>query len=610
MKRDLSWTVLWVGLLLTFLPMGCGGQKTNGADAAGVNAAITVAPASAKVTVGQSQAFTADLSLGHGFLWSVVPASLGTFSGDGVFTAKAAGAGVIVATWAADTRYVGTTTVQTFPAPDATITTPQVVTAAANATTAAVPSQPECTYDWTITGGTITDGAGTANIHYVATDPDAVTLHCTVTNPVGTQAQYTFVVKVEDPPAILSFQGLPRVVRPGASTVLQATFRGTRAILDPGHLDITQTGMAPIPLDASTTFTLTVSNDAGAQVQAVTVVQVGDPCPPADPAPGDLWLDPATGLSMVWCPSGSFTMGAGADDAEAMENERPAHAVAFSRGFWLSRTKITQAQWTAVMGSNPSYFQDLVACTHFGLETGRPVEQVSWQDAQAFLNRLNAQVGWSAYRLPSEAEWEYAFRAGTTTPYAWGDPAESGHYAIYAADSDLMTSAVQQRTPNGWGLADMAGETQEWVADTYQPDFQGAPADGSAVLGLTLPWRTLRGSAWSEEVPFLRASARHAREQGQRLNTVGFRIARTACAAPVITSFQASPAGPLPSGGGRVTLAWHVDGATRVWMDQGVGEITGRSATAVDVDATRTFVLVAENAEGWVMTTATVEVNP
>lgn len=606
MKQSL---LLSLALGLALLIPGCGGQKTNGADAAGVDTEIHVSPSPAQATVGQSLAFKATFGLGSGYSWKVVPASLGTFSADGTFKAATAGTGIVVATWTKDTRYVGTASITTFPVPVATITASASVDANAQNLVASVPEQPGCTYHWTVEGGTLVSGDGTSQIIYTAGPSGTVHLACTVTNAIGAPAEGAKPVLVVEPPVITRWEGLPALVRPGSTTGLYAGYKGTTAVVTPGGATVADGGVLPVAPQQNTLYTLTVTNAAGTSVSASTLVLVGDPCPPPDPKAGDGWLDPATGLQMVWCPPGSFTMGAPLADADALEHERPEHPVDLGAGFWISRSKVTQAQWKAIMGANPAFFQDAQACTRFGEYVLRPVERISWEDAQGWMERLNDRVGWSAYRLPSEAEWEYAYRAGTSTVYPWSATgAGAAVFARFRDNSAGLTWSVQELAPNPWNLFDMAGDVMEWVADAYQGDYQGAPADGGAVLGLDTPYRTQRGGSWNDGLKALRASARYARPQTERSRTVGFRVARPACSAPVIWDFKASPGGTLPAAGGKVTLTWQVDGASWVRIDQGIGEVTGTSTVTVQVASGRTFVLTAGNASGWTMAAVKVEV--
>jgi formylglycine-generating enzyme required for sulfatase activity len=475
---------------------------------------------------------------------------------------------------------------------------------------ASVPDQPGCTYNWTITGGTILAGADTRTLSYQASQPGQVQLDCTVTNPAGIEAETQFLVTVVQAPVITLFQGLPVLVRTGAETRLYALFQGAdQGVVSPGGYVLGNGGSVPVALARTTEFTLTVTNSSGAQAQATTTVLVGDPCPPASPAAGDLWTDPATGLDLVWCPPGSFQMGAVSGDPDAQPWEGPAHPVQFAQGFWMSRTKVTQDQWQALMGGNPAFFSDLTACERFGALPARPVEQVSWEDAQDFLARLNDRLGWDSYRLPSEAEWEYAYRAGSTGRFFWGDDAgTAARWAWFGTGAGLQTWGVAQLQPNAWNLSDMAGDTLEWVADLYQPDYAGAPGDGRAVTSLDTAYRTLRGSSWSDPVECLRASARTTRTQDDKSLAIGFRMVRPPCQAPVLAAFAASPEAPLPAGGGVATLSWQVSGATAVRIDPGIGGVDPSGSRPVTVGGTTEFTLMAENADGWTMAAVKVEV--
>jgi formylglycine-generating enzyme required for sulfatase activity len=174
-------------------------------------------------------------------------------------------------------------------------------------------------------------------------------------------------------------------------------------------------------------------------------------------------------MDFVLIPAGEFTMGSEYDD-----DEQPVHNVKIKTPFYLGMYSVTQREWKTVMGDNPSYFEgdDL------------PVECVSWDDVQEFIKKLNTKEGTDQYRLPSEAEWEYASRAGTTTRYSFGDSdSKLGEYAWYEDNSDRKTHPVGEKKPNQWGLFDMHGNVWEWMQDTYHEDYDCAPTDGSAWAG-------------------------------------------------------------------------------------------------------------------------------
>src|SRR5262249_24141391 len=161
-------------------------------------------------------------------------------------------------------------------------------------------------------------------------------------------------------------------------------------------------------------------------------------------------------------PGGEFLMGS----ADGYGDERPVHTVRISQPFYLGQYAVTQGQWQAVMGSNPSQFTG---------DPNRPVETVSWEDVQEFIRRLHAREGGATYRLPTEAEWEYAARAGSTTAYGFGDdPRQLSEYAWYSENAGRQTHPVGQLKPNAWGLYDMHGNVWEWVQDWYGPYTAGA----------------------------------------------------------------------------------------------------------------------------------------
>lgn len=175
-------------------------------------------------------------------------------------------------------------------------------------------------------------------------------------------------------------------------------------------------------------------------------------------------------IKMISIPAGSFLMGSPDNEIGRLTHEGPQHQVTLA-GFQMSQTPITQAQWQAVMGDNPSRFDDQADSDQ------RPVECVSWYDAMEFCRLLSERTG-CLYTLPSEAQWEYACRAGTTTRYAFGD--------TITTDQANYDCCLEQTTPvgkfpaNAWGLHDMHGNVWEWCLDDWHDSYEGAPTDGSA----------------------------------------------------------------------------------------------------------------------------------
>ena len=221
---------------------------------------------------------------------------------------------------------------------------------------------------------------------------------------------------------------------------------------------------------------------------------------------------------MVLIPAGSFKMGNNDGDRD----EKPVHRVNIDYEFYMGKTEVTQSQWRAVMGKNPSHFKG----------DNRPVEEVSWYDIQGFLRKLNKKLGLSgkyAYRLPSEAEWEYAARAGTTTKYSFGDSKNQlGNYAWYRGNSGRRTHEVGQKRPNPFGLYDMHGNVWEWVADCYNNSYDNAPHDGRANTTGSCKRHVLRGGSWGKYPYILRSANRVWYDPDVRSGNNGFRLTRTA----------------------------------------------------------------------------------
>jgi formylglycine-generating enzyme required for sulfatase activity len=226
-------------------------------------------------------------------------------------------------------------------------------------------------------------------------------------------------------------------------------------------------------------------------------------------------------MEFIGIPAGSFTMGCDLASEVASgvlcdNDEYPAHQVTISQSFCLGKYEVTQAQWEAVMGSNPS------------LSKGRskPVEMVSWDDVQVFIERLNAKEGTNGYRLPTEAEWEYAARAGTTSTWSFGDDATSlGRYAWFSDNFGKQLSYVGQRQPNPWGLYDMHGNVDEWVQDGYDKNYyaQSPASDPKGPSGGDL--RVRRGGNRGSSVRDLRSANRSRSTPDTRYVDLGFRLA-------------------------------------------------------------------------------------
>jgi formylglycine-generating enzyme required for sulfatase activity len=223
----------------------------------------------------------------------------------------------------------------------------------------------------------------------------------------------------------------------------------------------------------------------------------------------DLYADGERVTSIEFCyiPAGTFRMGRFGNF----------HRVTINKSFYLGKYPITQEQWEAVMGDNPSDFK----------EEGYPVEQVSWDDCQEFIERLNQQTGQTKYRLPTEAEWEYACRAGSATAYSFGDEKKRlNEYSWYYGNSGGRSHPVGQKLSNPWGLHDMHGGVWEWCKDWYAPyprwkaiDPEG-PSSGSD--------RVLRGGSWFDGPRRCRSAFRSYFSPDFRCNFFGFRLARKA----------------------------------------------------------------------------------
>jgi formylglycine-generating enzyme required for sulfatase activity len=238
------------------------------------------------------------------------------------------------------------------------------------------------------------------------------------------------------------------------------------------------------------------------------------PVSPPPPARGEkVETVTVSGVSfkMVRIPAGEFRMGSPSGEPGRYSNEKQ-HRVRISKSFFLGETEVTQGLWRAVMGSNPSYFKN---CGN-----NCPVEQVSWKDCQEFIRKLNRLVSGGGFRLPTEAEWEYACRGGTKGAYA----EDLDAMGWYDGNSGSKTHAVATKQPNGWGLYDMHGNVWEWCRDWYGDYPTGLVTDPTGASSGS--FRVLRGGSWYDLARLCRSANRYWSGPDYRIGILGFRLAR------------------------------------------------------------------------------------
>jgi len=268
-----------------------------------------------------------------------------------------------------------------------------------------------------------------------------------------------------------------------------------------------------------------VSNTDGLTPIDGVVIPQAQTSQPQAVMPGVVFNDCDECPEMVVIPAGSFLMGSPPDPEQdpfsnakpvkiGEDNEKPQHRVTI-QSFAIGKYEVTQEQWHAVMGDNPSK------------NKGRtlPVENVSWGDAQSFVQKLSRKTG-KKYRLPSEAEWEYSVRGGSTTTYPWGNSdAELHVYAWFNAIANA-TNHVGLKKPNQFGLYDMLGNVWEWTQDCWNANYNGSPTDGSAWVNGNCSLRVLRGGSWLYLPLDLRSASRNRSAIAGRLSSNGFRVAK------------------------------------------------------------------------------------
>jgi formylglycine-generating enzyme required for sulfatase activity len=219
-------------------------------------------------------------------------------------------------------------------------------------------------------------------------------------------------------------------------------------------------------------------------------------------------------LEMVWLPGGEFQMGS--NDSDASGDEKPVHSVSLD-GFWIGKYEVTQRQYEALMGSDPSRFKG----------ADWPVDTVSWNNATAFCRKLSSVTG-KAYLLPTEAQWEYACRAGSAGKWCFGsDESQLGKYAWFDRNSGSQTHPVGQKQPNAWRLFDMHGNVWEWCGDWYADSYSGALSERNPTGPNSGTFRVLRGGSWVSYPGGCRSAYRSWFGPGDRVGINGFRVVRT-----------------------------------------------------------------------------------
>lgn len=224
-------------------------------------------------------------------------------------------------------------------------------------------------------------------------------------------------------------------------------------------------------------------------------------------------LTPGVTMTFVQIPPGSCIIGSAPDAFGHRPDESPQRAVQIPQALWVGQTEVTQRQWQALEGNNPSWYP--------GDEL--PVNRISWYDANDFCRRLSAKYGCVA-RLPTEAEWEYICRAGTQTPYPFGEDAtDAAEYGWFQGDSQRQPNPVAQKKPTRWGLYDIHGNVWEWCADHYALSLE--PIDETMLQDeMVQTHRVLRGGSWFEPVDWCRCASRIGRPGSMRSGYIGMRV--------------------------------------------------------------------------------------
>jgi formylglycine-generating enzyme required for sulfatase activity len=297
---------------------------------------------------------------------------------------------------------------------------------------------------------------------------------------------------------------------------LKAYPKGRFATLAQARIDRLRASPAPSPAPSSTPTPATRPAPPPAAQAPATTPAAAPPTTAGKAATGAELKDCAACPLLVPLPAGQFTMGSNSSDP----SERPAHKVSLATPFAIGKYEVTAGQWNACA--------DAHACQRSTQANEAPVRDVSWDDVQQYLKWLSTTSG-KPYRLPTEAEWEYAARGGTTTAYWWGDKLVPGKANCkdcgppWQVDSPANAGSF---SANPYGLYDMNGSVWEWVSDCWHGTFKDAPADGRAWEGPNCTVRVIRGGSWREGAAYMVSSTRFKYDASVRNGQNGFRVAR------------------------------------------------------------------------------------
>jgi formylglycine-generating enzyme required for sulfatase activity len=243
------------------------------------------------------------------------------------------------------------------------------------------------------------------------------------------------------------------------------------------------------------------------------------------PTAGQIWKEPVTGMGFVWVPGGCYEMGCGNWTSDCYRDEKPLHEVCVD-GFWMGKTEVTQGQWKQIMGDNPAEFKK---------GDNYPFENAIWEEIEKFIKKLSSlTMDAHKFRLPTEAEWEYACRSGGK-PEKYAGGSDLDQVAWYSGNSDRSTHAVATKAPNGLGLFDMNGNVHEWVADVYRGWAYRKHERSNPLFREEGHTKVYRGGSWDSKLKFARCAARSyelAYDRPPNLNAyksndLGFRLVRS-----------------------------------------------------------------------------------